>query len=228
MSARFVTIQAGMREKIQVAQSEALKQENIFIENLHGLHQRMEKKEGARADKMYHDLRDMYWWPGMKRDIATYVRSTSDEIDARHGVPMSIISDKDGRFTSRCCQTVQKALETRETNVDHVELGEIKVDKTLCFVEEPVKIMDREVKSLKRIAVIMCLYVMWYAPWLCDQLESFMCMSPPIRRKYHDSVAFATGCKKIKKYRRGNRKIRIPIAMWPCRVKEKMTLKGKL
>ncbi|GKD28485.1 putative reverse transcriptase domain-containing protein [Tanacetum coccineum] len=24
------------------------------------------------ADKMYHDLRDMYWWPGMKKDIATY------------------------------------------------------------------------------------------------------------------------------------------------------------
>ncbi|GKC96184.1 putative nucleotidyltransferase, ribonuclease H, partial [Tanacetum coccineum] len=25
------------------------------------------------ADKMYHDLRDMYWWPGMKKDIAIYV-----------------------------------------------------------------------------------------------------------------------------------------------------------
>nr|GEZ74673.1 putative reverse transcriptase domain-containing protein [Tanacetum cinerariifolium] len=25
------------------------------------------------ADKMYHDLRDMYWCPGIKRDIATYV-----------------------------------------------------------------------------------------------------------------------------------------------------------
>ncbi|GJZ76901.1 putative reverse transcriptase domain-containing protein [Tanacetum coccineum] len=24
------------------------------------------------ADKMYYDLRDMYWWPGMKRDIAIY------------------------------------------------------------------------------------------------------------------------------------------------------------
>ncbi|GJU05127.1 putative reverse transcriptase domain-containing protein [Tanacetum coccineum] len=23
--------------------------------------------------KMYHDLRDMYWWPGMKRDIALYI-----------------------------------------------------------------------------------------------------------------------------------------------------------
>ncbi|GJU81492.1 hypothetical protein Tco_1283857 [Tanacetum coccineum] len=31
----------------------------------------------------------------------------------------------------------------------HVPLDEIKVDKTLCFVEEPVEIMDREIKSLK-------------------------------------------------------------------------------
>ncbi|GJZ54104.1 hypothetical protein Tco_0608989, partial [Tanacetum coccineum] len=32
----------------------------------------------------------------------------------------------------------------------HVSLNEIKIDKTLRFVEEPVEIMDREVKSLKR------------------------------------------------------------------------------
>ncbi|GJZ01751.1 hypothetical protein Tco_0519712 [Tanacetum coccineum] len=31
----------------------------------------------------------------------------------------------------------------------HVPLNEIKVDKTLRFVEEPVEIMDREIKSLK-------------------------------------------------------------------------------
>ncbi|GJV89984.1 putative reverse transcriptase domain-containing protein [Tanacetum coccineum] len=31
----------------------------------------------------------------------------------------------------------------------HVPLDDIKVDKTLCFVEEPLEIMDREVKTLK-------------------------------------------------------------------------------
>ncbi|GJY49619.1 reverse transcriptase domain-containing protein [Tanacetum coccineum] len=38
----------------------------------------------------------------------------------------------------------------------HVHLEEIKVDKTLCFVEEPVEIIDREVKSLKhsRIPIV--------------------------------------------------------------------------
>ncbi|GJT44399.1 putative reverse transcriptase domain-containing protein [Tanacetum coccineum] len=190
-------------------------------------------------------------------------RLYTDEIVARHGVPVSIISDRDARFTSRLWQTFQKALGTRlgidtclitphtETtdkvvvikeklqaardrqksyadsgrkmteyevgenvllkvspwkgvmrfgkkgklapryvgpfeilerigpvayrlrlpeeligvhdtfhvsnlkkclgNANlHVPLNEIKIDKTLRFVEEPVEIMDREVKSLKR------------------------------------------------------------------------------
>nr|GEW59022.1 hypothetical protein [Tanacetum cinerariifolium] len=38
------------------------------------------------ADKMYHDLRDMYCWPGMKRDIATYVSKclTYSKVKAKH------------------------------------------------------------------------------------------------------------------------------------------------
>ncbi|GJU61571.1 putative reverse transcriptase domain-containing protein [Tanacetum coccineum] len=142
------------------------------------------------ADKMYYDLRDLYWWPGMKRDIAEYVskcltcskikaehqkpsgllhqpeipewkwekitmdlvtklpKSSSgydaiwvivdrltksahflpiredykteklariyiNEIVARHGVPVSIISDRDGRFASHLWQALQKALGTK-------------------------------------------------------------------------------------------------------------------
>ncbi|GJU47339.1 putative reverse transcriptase domain-containing protein [Tanacetum coccineum] len=58
-----------------------------------------------RADKMYYDLRDMYWWPGIKRDIATYVSECL--------TCAKIISDHDARFTSRLWQTFQKALGTR-------------------------------------------------------------------------------------------------------------------
>ncbi|GJY30729.1 putative reverse transcriptase domain-containing protein [Tanacetum coccineum] len=36
----------------------------------------------------------------------------------------------------------------------HVPLDEIKIDKTLHFVEEPVEIMDREVKTLKRSKIL--------------------------------------------------------------------------
>ncbi|GKB92746.1 hypothetical protein Tco_0965018 [Tanacetum coccineum] len=32
----------------------------------------------------------------------------------------------------------------------HVSLDEIKIDKTLCFIKEPVEIMDCDVTSLKR------------------------------------------------------------------------------
>ncbi|GKF48757.1 putative reverse transcriptase domain-containing protein, partial [Tanacetum coccineum] len=142
------------------------------------------------SDKMYYDLKDRYWWSGMKKDIAEYVskcltylkvkvehqrppgllkqpevpvwkwegiamdfvtklpRTSSghdtiwvivdrltksahflrmhedykmdrlarlylNEIVARHGVPISIISNRDSRFTSRFWQSTQEALGTR-------------------------------------------------------------------------------------------------------------------
>ncbi|GKB36862.1 putative reverse transcriptase domain-containing protein [Tanacetum coccineum] len=43
--AMAMTIQTGMREKIQAAQGEAFKQENILAESLYVLDQQMEKKE---------------------------------------------------------------------------------------------------------------------------------------------------------------------------------------
>ncbi|KAI3755220.1 hypothetical protein L1987_55016 [Smallanthus sonchifolius] len=142
------------------------------------------------SDKMYHDLKVLYWWPKMKADIATYdskcltcakvkveyqkpsgllqqpeipmwkweqismdfitklprtptgcdtiwvivdrltksahflaIKETDKmekltriylkEVVSRHGVPISIISDRDARFTSRFWQSLRKDLGTR-------------------------------------------------------------------------------------------------------------------
>ncbi|GKA88225.1 putative reverse transcriptase domain-containing protein [Tanacetum coccineum] len=45
------------------------------------------------AHKMYHDLRDMYWWLGMKRDIAVYISKclTCVKVNAEHQRPSSLL-----------------------------------------------------------------------------------------------------------------------------------------
>nr|GEW35403.1 putative reverse transcriptase domain-containing protein [Tanacetum cinerariifolium] len=45
------------------------------------------------ADKMYHDLRDMYWWLGMKRDITIYVSKclTCFKLKAEHQRPLGLL-----------------------------------------------------------------------------------------------------------------------------------------
>ncbi|GJU55922.1 putative reverse transcriptase domain-containing protein, partial [Tanacetum coccineum] len=119
------------------------------------------------SDKIYQDLKKLYWWPNMKAEIATYVkipqwkwdnitidfvtklpkmatgqdtiwvivdrltksahflpmreddsleklmRQYLKEVVLRHGVPVSIISDRDGRFASHFWRSLHKALGTR-------------------------------------------------------------------------------------------------------------------
>ncbi|GJT13328.1 putative reverse transcriptase domain-containing protein [Tanacetum coccineum] len=97
------------------------------------------------SEKMYQDMKKLYWWPNMKADIATYVskcltcvkvivdgltksahflpirendlldkfaRLYLNRIVARHWIPVSIIYDRDGRFTSNFWKSFQKALGT--------------------------------------------------------------------------------------------------------------------
>ncbi|GKD21280.1 putative reverse transcriptase domain-containing protein [Tanacetum coccineum] len=216
------------------------------------------------ADKMYHDLRDVYWWHGMKKDIVIYVKCLTcskvkakhqrpsgllqqleipewkltksvhflairedyqmeklarlyiNEVVARHGVPISIISYCDGRFTSQFWQMLQRALGTRldmrnwDTRLPLVEFSynnsyhtsikctsfealyerkyrspvvwakfgesqiirpdivqettdkifQIKDRLKAACDQEPVEIMDREIKKLKR-SKILIVKVLW-------------------------------------------------------------------
>ncbi|GJZ16466.1 putative reverse transcriptase domain-containing protein [Tanacetum coccineum] len=45
------------------------------------------------ADKMYHDLKMLYWWPNMKADIATYVSKclTYAKVKAEHQRPSGLL-----------------------------------------------------------------------------------------------------------------------------------------
>ncbi|GJW76031.1 reverse transcriptase domain-containing protein [Tanacetum coccineum] len=104
----------------------------------------------------------------------------------------------------------------------HVPLNEVKVDKTLRFIEEPVEILDREIKSLKRrkISLVKC------ASFLLVKLA----MTPFAPKKFRMGVAIATGRRGYYKpgtrawVSRISRKIRIPISMYPCRVEERLTI----
>ncbi|GKF12987.1 putative reverse transcriptase domain-containing protein, partial [Tanacetum coccineum] len=69
------------------------------------------------------------------------------EVVTRHGIPVSIICDRDLRFASSFWRSLQKAL---GTSLDMIPLDKIHIDDKLNFVEEPVEILDREVKKLRR------------------------------------------------------------------------------
>ncbi|GJZ18573.1 putative reverse transcriptase domain-containing protein [Tanacetum coccineum] len=70
------------------------------------------------------------------------------EVVTKHGVPVSIIFDRDGRFASLFWKALNKKCLFDESLV--IPLEELRVDDKLHFVEEPVEVMNREIKQLKR------------------------------------------------------------------------------
>ncbi|GJS76639.1 putative reverse transcriptase domain-containing protein [Tanacetum coccineum] len=129
-----MTLHPKLPPQILEAQTEAIKKENIKAKNLRGMDKAFEYSIHPGSDKMYQDLKKLYWWPNMKAIIAEYVdcltksahfiptkatdsmetltRFYIKEIVPRHGVLISI-SDRDSYFTSRFWQSMQSALGTQ-------------------------------------------------------------------------------------------------------------------
>ncbi|GJT04045.1 putative reverse transcriptase domain-containing protein [Tanacetum coccineum] len=192
------------------------------------------------SEKMYQDLKKLYWWLNMKAIIAEYVgkcltcskvkaecrltksahfiptRETDTmqtltrlyikEIVSQHGVSISITSARDSHFTSRFWQSMQSALDRQRSYANvrrkplefqvgdrvmlkvigpvayklelpeelsnvhstfHISnlkkclsnesliipMKEFRLDDKLNFVEEPIEIMDQEVKKLRQIRI---------------------------------------------------------------------------
>ncbi|GJY97446.1 putative reverse transcriptase domain-containing protein [Tanacetum coccineum] len=78
--ALVMTLHPKLPSQILEAQIEAIKEENIEAENLRGMDKAFEvRHDGTRciknrsSDKMYLDLKKLYWWPNMKVINAEYV-----------------------------------------------------------------------------------------------------------------------------------------------------------
>ncbi|GKB38415.1 putative reverse transcriptase domain-containing protein [Tanacetum coccineum] len=224
--ALVMTLHPKLPLQILEAQTEAIKEENIKAENLRGIDKAFE----VIVDRL---TKSAHFIPTKATDsMETLTRLYIKEIVSWHGVPISIISDRDSHFTSRFWQSMQNALGTRldmsttyhpETDgqitmpvlrqhhlrhsmvesVDHLSAGpkdrqrsyanirrkpwefqvgdrvmlkvspkkgvilfrkqgkinprslvipmnDLRLDDKLNFVEEPIEIMDREVRELKQ------------------------------------------------------------------------------
>ncbi|GKC21957.1 putative reverse transcriptase domain-containing protein [Tanacetum coccineum] len=161
------------------------------------------------SDKMYQDLKKLYWWPNMKGKIATYVSKclTCAKVKIKYQKP-SVTIPALRLLRLRCCmgasvdhlsagwvevgdsqltgpeiihETTEKIVQIKSLgtvayHLEHPErlsrvhstfhvsklkkcmadeplaipLDDIQVDDKLHFIKEPVKIMEHEVKHLKK------------------------------------------------------------------------------
>ncbi|GKD38211.1 putative reverse transcriptase domain-containing protein [Tanacetum coccineum] len=93
------------------------KVENATAEMLRGMDQLIERKEDGVMNFIWvpliDDVRTLIMDDAHASSTDRLARLYINEIVTRHGVPVPIISDRDGCFTSRFWQTLQKALGTR-------------------------------------------------------------------------------------------------------------------
>nr|GEY08539.1 reverse transcriptase domain-containing protein [Tanacetum cinerariifolium] len=146
-----MTVHTNLPEKILEAQTEAMNEENIKVENMGRLlmpifeirsngiryfkgrlwlplfggiidmimHESHKSKYFIHlgSDKMYQDLKKLYWWPNMKADIATFIskcltcakRSLQNALGTRLDMSIAYPPETDGQ-SKRTIQTLEDML----------------------------------------------------------------------------------------------------------------------
>ncbi|GJT28804.1 putative reverse transcriptase domain-containing protein [Tanacetum coccineum] len=132
------------------------------------------------SDKMYQDMKKLYGWPNMKADISTYVSKclTCAKVKTEHLRPSGLLVQpkipqwKWDNITMDFVTKLPKLSQGYDTIgfTNHFHVSNLKkcysdeplavpleglhIDDKLRFVEEPVEIMDQEVKQLKQSRIL--------------------------------------------------------------------------
>ncbi|GJU28391.1 putative reverse transcriptase domain-containing protein [Tanacetum coccineum] len=118
------------------------------------------------SDKMYLDLKKLYWWPNMKAIIAEYVRKclTCSRVKAECQKPSGLLVQPEIPMWNPVSYKLELPKELSNVHSTFyisnlkkclsdeslvIPMKELRLDDKLIFVEELVEIMDREVKQLK-------------------------------------------------------------------------------
>nr|GEV34713.1 hypothetical protein [Tanacetum cinerariifolium] len=124
-----MALQSSIKDRILSAQEEAV-DVSVGLQKAHKLKYYVH----LGADKMYYDLRDRYWWPGMKKDIAEYVSKclTCLTVKAEHQRPSGMLRLKATRDHQK--SYTDKRRKPLEFSVgDHVLLKVSPCKGVVCF-----------------------------------------------------------------------------------------------
>ncbi|GJX93289.1 putative reverse transcriptase domain-containing protein [Tanacetum coccineum] len=90
-------LQLSIKDRILTAQKDAVDESGdvrtLIMDEAH----KLKYSVHPGAGKMYYDLRDRYWWPGMKKDIAKYVSKclTCLTVKAEHQRPSDLLQQSE-------------------------------------------------------------------------------------------------------------------------------------
>nr|GEW71162.1 reverse transcriptase domain-containing protein [Tanacetum cinerariifolium] len=127
--AMSIVIHSGIKARILEAQGKASKGVNTLAEMC---------SVQPGSDKMYYDLRGLYWWPRMKKDIAMYVSKclTCSKVKAEHQKSLGLLQqpeDPEWKWDNITMDLITKLLRT-ESRHDSIWVIVYRLTKSAHFL----------------------------------------------------------------------------------------------